>query len=118
MTIFNVISHQGFTENMWVFLLYVGVFIMSFVKKTSFLSVYLLSFCWLRPIFSFRARVLPLINGCSWSNHVKKGIMIEKSVDCWGIKTFREKNNEIEEKGVCFYIMYVSFHVVTSLLLL
>lgn len=44
--------------------------------------------------------------------------MIEKSVDCWGIKTFREKNNEIEEKGVCFYIMYVSFHVVTSLLLL
>lgn len=43
--------------------------------------------------------------------------MIEKSVDCWGIKTFREKNtcNEIEEKGVCFYIMYVSFHVVTSL---
>lgn len=27
--------------------------------------------------------------------------MIEKSVDCWGIKTFREKNNEIEEKGVC-----------------
>lgn len=44
--------------------------------------------------------------------------MIEKSVDCWGIKTFREKNNEIEEKDVCFYIMYVSFHVVTSLLLL
>lgn len=44
--------------------------------------------------------------------------MIEKSVDCWGIKTFREKSNEIEEKGVCFYIMYVSFHVVTSLLLL
>lgn len=87
-------------------------------QEDLFLSVYLLSFCWLRPIFSFRARVLPLINGCSWSNHVKKGIMIEKSVDCWGIKTFREKNNEIEEKGVCFYIMYVSFHVVTSLLLL
>lgn len=26
-----------------------------------------------QPIFPFHARVIPLINGCFWSNHVKKG---------------------------------------------
>lgn len=57
--------------------------------------------CLYRPIFPIHARVIPLINGCFWSNHVKKG---NNWKICWllGHKNFYRKIMKWKKKVSVF----------------
>lgn len=82
-TLFNVIYRK-----------YVGVFIACGCFHYVICQVY-------RPIFPFHARVIPLINGFFWSNHVKKG---NNWKICWllGHKNFYRKIMKWKKKVSVF----------------